>query len=223
MFNRWVRILIVIGMALSFTLQASSKNEELSASAAESQNVMDELDPFDPNVEKILEEFDQIYEEETGLDSHIDEESFFGIFKALKKKKVETCVRRECPVWVQVVKSTQTFYLYENGVLTATWKTSTGTPGRGTPNMDMHPNGRIYDRYTSTKFPGGNYMGLGNMPFAVFITGGFAIHGTAESNWKFLGRKASHGCIRIHPDNALYFNRLVRKVGVQWVWITVQE
>ena len=135
----------------------------------------------------------------------------------------ETCVREQCEVWAQVVRSTQTMYLYIRGQLQGTWKISSGIPGRGTPNFDKHPDGRIYDRYTSLKFPGGDYQGLGNMPYAVFISGGFAIHGTAQSNWKRLGSKASHGCIRIHPDNAYYFNRLVRQVGVRYTWITVQE
>ena len=142
--------------------------------------------------------------------------------KAFRKQKEETCVRKACPVWVQVVRSTQTLYLYENGIHTATWKVSTGK-GNGTPNMDMHPNGRIYDRYTSSRFPGGDYKNLGNMPYAVFIYGGFAIHGTAEVNWSKLGTKASHGCIRVHPDNGYKFNRLVRHYGVDYVWITVQE
>ena len=102
-------------------------------------------------------------------------------------------------------------------------------PHRGTPNFDKHPDGRIYNAYTSTKFPGGNYIvtvngkkvGLGNMPYAVFIRGGFAIHGTGTGNWPKLGRVASHGCIRIHPDNARLFNALVRQYGVSNTWITV--
>ncbi len=185
---------------------------------------VEELDPFDPNVEQLLEEFDQIYEQEMGISPNIKEVPDFSLFKNLVfQKSVETCVRKDCPIWAQIVKSTQTLYLYVNGELAATWKVSTGLPGSGTPNMDRNPNGRIYDRYTSNKFPGGNYRGLGNMPYAVFIQGGFAIHGTPESNWKKLGQKASHGCVRIHPDNAFYFNRLVRQNGIKNVWITIQE
>ena len=105
----------------------------------------------------------------------------------------------------------------------AVWPVSTGINGRNTPNFETHPNGRIYDRYTSKKFPGGDFNGLGNMPYAVFISGGFAIHGTGKGNWPKLGSRASHGCIRLHPDNALIFNRLVRKNGISEVWITVQD
>jgi len=113
-------------------------------------------------------------------------------------------------------------YVYINGSLQASWSVSTGMPGYGTPDFDKHPDGRIYDRYTSTKYPGGDWNGLGNMPYAVFIRGGFALHGTPRSNWSKLGRPASHGCIRMHPDNAYWFNRLVRQHGVSNVWITVQ-
>jgi len=59
------------------------------------------------------------------------------------------------------------------------------------------------------------------MPYAVFIEGGYAIHGTTRGNWSNLGRVASHGCIRLHPDNGQIFNVLVRRNGIRNVWVTV--
>jgi hypothetical protein len=176
-----------------------------------------EFDPFAPNAEELLNEFDVIYEMETGESAHIDD----GLSELAQ---TAGCSRLECPVWARVNKATQTLALYLNGnpQPLAVWPVSTGLPGHGTPNFDKHPDGRIYNRYTSTKFPGGDYKGLGNMPYAVFIKGGFAIHGTPAGNWPKLGRKASHGCIRVHPDNAHYFNQLVRAEGVRNVWITVE-
>ncbi|QLH48282.1 MAG: L,D-transpeptidase [Bacteroidota bacterium] len=38
-----------------------------------------------------------------------------------------------------------------------------------------------------------------------------------------MGKKASHGCIRLHPDQAKIFFELVRKVGIENTWITVLE
>ncbi|WP_291516584.1 L,D-transpeptidase [Bdellovibrio sp. ArHS] len=181
---------------------------------ADSQNVMDELNPFDPNIEKTLEEMDQLYFDETGSSPFI--ENLIGPMGP-------SCYRSSCKVWAQVSRSQQKMYLHIDGIHTYTWAVSTGAPGHGTPNFDTHPNGRIYDKYTSTKYPGGDYQGLGNMPYAVFISGGFAIHGTGTSNWKKLGTKASHGCIRVHPDNAYVFNRLVRQHGIYKTWITVHE
>lgn len=198
-------VILFAALAFSFTSFAQSSTE------------IEEINPHDPNIEQVLEEFDQIYEEEMGVPATINQ-PFYGLFNLSTKNN---CYRINCTVWAQIVKSSQTMYLYENGVHVYTWAVSTGVRG-STPNFDIHPNGRIYDRYTSTRYPGGNYRGLGNMPYAVFFKGGFAIHGTPEGNWKKLGTPASHGCIRLHPDNAYYFNRLVRQVGIRNVWITVQ-
>ena len=180
-------------------------------------NIIEELNPFDPNIEEKLKELDRVYEEETGLSSHLPDyggvEELFGM---------AGCYRASCPVWLRINRGTQSFTLYVYGNIQRTGLVSTGLPGYGTPAFDKHPDGRIYDRYTSTKYPGGDYMGLGNMPYAVFISGGVAVHGTPQGNWSKLGKRASHGCIRMHPDNGFVFNRLTRQYGIRNVWITVE-
>ncbi|HRO67932.1 MAG TPA: L,D-transpeptidase [Pseudobdellovibrionaceae bacterium] len=205
----------------SLFLIAAPAFAQFDAEEMESQNVMDELNPFDPNIERILDLYDAEYEAQTGEPAHIGEA--LDLFSNASKG----CYRNSCAVYAKVVKSEQKMYLYVNGSLKGVHATSTGTRGHTTPNFDTHPNGRIYDYYTSTRYPGGNYIDdsgrkLGNMPYAVFIRGGFAIHGTGRGNWSKLGRTASHGCIRIHPDNARVFNSLVRTYGVKNTWITVQ-
>lgn len=175
---------------------------------------LSELNPFAPDIQETLKAFDKVYEAQTGISPFVEEPLIQWI-------KDGDCYRASCAVWAHVSKADQTLTLYVNGEKTELWQVSTGLPGHGTPNFDKHPDGRIYDKYTSGKFPGGDYKGLGNMPYAVFIKGGFAIHGTPQKNWPLLGQKASHGCIRVHPDNGLIFNRLVRKYGVKNVWITV--
>lgn len=212
-------LLIVLLSATAFAEEgATTEPSHLSPEEiAETQENSSELDPFDPNVEQYLQEFDQVYEQETGIPAHINDSLKFNVFGSVG------CRRIECPIFVQIVKSTQRLYLYRDGQLIDTWLTSTGSAGHETPNLDKNPDGRIYDRYSSKKFPGGDYNGLGNMPYAVFIYNGFAIHGTPQSNWKYLGKKASHGCVRIHPDNAQYFNRLVREHGIRNVWVTIQD
>ena len=215
--------LLVMFCAAALAASACAKNE-LSAppatlaqapvvqQASSEDSALDELDPFAPNINDQLNAMDQAYEQATGESAHLPNLDFFST----------GCRREACAIWARVEKSEQKLYLYVNGEIQGVFDTSTGIPGRDTPNFDRHPDGRIYDRYTSTKFPGGDYNGLGNMPYAVFITGGFAIHGTGKSNWKKLGHVASHGCIRIHPDNAYVFNRLVRQYGVGNTWITVE-
>ena len=133
------------------------------------------------------------------------------------------CRQIQCQVWARISKKKQTLYLYEEGKLTDSFKVSTGMTGYETPLMDLRPNGPVYQKYTSKKFPGGDYNGLGNMPYVVFLRSGYGLHGTPRGNIPKLGHKASHGCIRLHPDNAKIFNELVRKVGLANTWITIEE
>jgi lipoprotein-anchoring transpeptidase ErfK/SrfK len=59
------------------------------------------------------------------------------------------------------------------------------------------------------------------MPHSVFFLGGYAIHGTYYV--KSLGRPASHGCVRLHPDNAAALFDLVRSAGMSNTQIIVSQ
>jgi hypothetical protein len=50
------------------------------------------------------------------------------------------------------------------------------------------------------------------MPWSMFFNGGIAIHGATPEEYIYLGRPVSHGCVRLHPENAkaLYENILAR-------------
>lgn len=135
----------------------------------------------------------------------------------------EACEGISCTIYAEIIKATQTMYLYIGGELVDSFPVSTGTKRYETPEMSLRPSGPIFTKYTSRKFPGGNYKGLGNMPYAVFIRGGYAIHGTTTGNFKHLGTPASHGCIRLHPDNAIIFQALVKRVGLEETWVTIKE
>jgi hypothetical protein len=126
-------------------------------------------------------------------------------------------------VWARVSKKTQLLKLYIDGNLVDSFKVSTGDKKHETPTLDQRPSGPIFNKYTSKKFPGGNYNGLGNMPYVVFVQGGYALHGTTQGNIPKLGKKASHGCVRLHPDNAKIFNEVVKAVGIENTWITITE
>jgi lipoprotein-anchoring transpeptidase ErfK/SrfK len=134
-----------------------------------------------------------------------------------------SCKQKLCKVWAHVSKARQRLFLYLDGALVDSFKVSTGDSKHETPSFDTKPNGLMFQKYTSKKYPGGNYNGLGNMPYVVFIRGGFGIHGTTVGNFKKLGTKASHGCIRLHPDNAKLFFELVKAAGSNDTWITVSE
>lgn len=135
-----------------------------------------------------------------------------------------TCRERECLLYVEVIKSRQVLLLTLDGELVDSFKVSTGLAGRyETPEMSLRPRGPIFKKYSSRTYPGGNYQGLGNMPYAVFLRGGYAIHGTTTGNFPKLGSKASHGCVRVHPDNAKLFNELVKRVGLENTWVLIRE
>lgn len=134
------------------------------------------------------------------------------------------CQGRDCILYIEIDKSKQLLYLDILGDRKDTFKVSTGKGKKyETPEMALNPQGPVFTKYTSKKFPGGNYEGLGNMPYAVFIKSGYAIHGTTRGNFGFLGSPASHGCIRLHPDNAKILNALVKTIGLRQTWVAVRD
>jgi lipoprotein-anchoring transpeptidase ErfK/SrfK len=58
------------------------------------------------------------------------------------------------------------------------------------------------------------------MPYSVFFHRGYAIHGTTEISK--LGRPVSHGCVRLHPDNARMLFELIRRYGGSATTIVVR-
>lgn len=131
--------------------------------------------------------------------------------------------QKQCKIWADVSKKDQRLYLYVEGELVDTFKVSSGDRKHETPHMDRRPSGPQFQKYTSKKYPGGNYSGLGNMPYVLFVQGGYGLHGTTIGNIKRLGTKASHGCIRLHPDNAKILFELVKAVGIENTWVTIRE
>lgn len=140
----------------------------------------------------------------------------------LAKKSTSDCRKGECSVYAEIDKSEQLMYVYVGGELQHSLQVSTGMRGHETPNLDLRPTGPVYEKYTSSKYPEGDYKGMGNMPYAVFLRGGYAIHGTTPGSFSKLGKKASHGCIRLHPDDAQVFYNLVNSIGLENTWVTVK-
>jgi hypothetical protein len=59
------------------------------------------------------------------------------------------------------------------------------------------------------------------MPYAIFYDGHYAIHGTLAIH--NLGRTASMGCTRLHPDNAKILFEMVKARGPQSLQVIVQR
>jgi lipoprotein-anchoring transpeptidase ErfK/SrfK len=93
------------------------------------------------------------------------------------------------------------------------WRVSTARPGYRTPVGKYRPT-RLERMWYSSKYENSP------MPYSIFFLGGYAIHGTYEV--KRLGRAVSHGCIRLHPDNARKLFSLVKSYGARNTVITIR-
>jgi lipoprotein-anchoring transpeptidase ErfK/SrfK len=121
--------------------------------------------------------------------------------------------RAEAGVLVQVDRASQTMAVSADGAYLYTWPVSTGRPGYGTPAGVFHPQ-RMAARWYSTVYYNAP------MPHAIFFYGGFAIHGTYDI--ARLGGPASHGCVRLHPNDAAVLFDLVQREGMHNTTIVVQ-
>lgn len=115
------------------------------------------------------------------------------------------------PAQAAVVEATidlseQRMYVYQNGFLRHSWAVSTARGGYVTPVGSYRPT-RLERIWHSRKYD------WSPMPYSVFFKGGYAIHGTEYV--KSLGRPASHGCVRLHPDNARTLFNLVQSAGAK--------
>lgn len=94
------------------------------------------------------------------------------------------------------------------------WQVSTAGKGYVTPIGSFTPT-RMHEMWYSKKYDNAP------MPHSVFFHGGYAVHATPYV--KRLGRPASHGCIRLHPDNAADFYELVQVFGPSNTRIDIVE
>ncbi|MBZ9935103.1 L,D-transpeptidase [Mesorhizobium sp. BR1-1-16] len=97
---------------------------------------------------------------------------------------------------------------------TYSWKISTGRKGFETPPGQFRPD-YIDELHHSTKYENAP------MPYSVFFNDGIAVHGTTEL--KRLGSPASHGCVRLDPQNAAVFFRAVADIGMERTAIIVEK
>jgi lipoprotein-anchoring transpeptidase ErfK/SrfK len=100
--------------------------------------------------------------------------------------------------------SEQKMFVSVDGSEDYAFDVSTGRKGYSTPTGSFGVE-RMYRKYHSIKYDGAP------MPYSIFFHKGFAIHGTTDI--KRLGTIASHGCVRLHPDNARSLFDLVKQAG----------
>ena len=107
----------------------------------------------------------------------------------------------QAAVVVTVDKSAQQLSVTVDGLQRYQWPVSTARWGYRTPNGTYRPQ-RLERKWFSRKYD------WSPMPYSIFFDGGYAIHGSYEISR--LGRPASHGCIRLHPENAALLFALVK-------------
>lgn len=115
-------------------------------------------------------------------------------------------------VSVRIDLSAQRMQVSIDGRSAYSWPVSTARPGYRTPTGTFHPI-RLERVWYSTIYDSAP------MPYSIFFSGGYAIHGTTEI--RNLGRPVSHGCVRLHPANAQTLFNLVRKYGSRSTLITI--
>ncbi len=111
----------------------------------------------------------------------------------------------EASVAVRIDISTQTMSVSVDGWPYARWRVSTARSGYWTPRGAYRPF-LLKRMHYSRKFDNSP------MPHSIFFKGGYAIHGTYYV--RSLGRPASHGCIRLAPDNAARLFGLIQQHGL---------
>ncbi len=135
-------------------------------------------------------------------------------FRAALLGAALTCLLPALPAAAGVVaridQGQQRMRVYVDGAPAFEWPVSTARRGFVTPN-GAYRVGRMATMWRSRKYHGSP------MPHAMFFRGGYAIHGTYATG--ALGRRASHGCIRLSPGHAATLFRLARNYGGEAVII----
>jgi len=115
---------------------------------------------------------------------------------------------------VSISKSQQRISVAVDGEEAYRWPVSTGRKGYSTPSGTYRPT-RLERQWYSRKYD------WAPMPWSVFFHRGYAMHGTTET--RNIGRPASHGCVRLRPDNASVLFSMVQRYGAKQTKVVVLD
>lgn len=121
--------------------------------------------------------------------------------------------RAQAEIFIAIDKSAQRMTVTVDGRPRYQWAVSTGTQG-GPPSGTFRPQ-RLERMWHSRTYD------WSPMPHSIFFHHGFAIHGTNYVSR--LGRRASHGCVRLHPANAATLFGLVKSRGMRSTTIVISD
>ncbi|HWK14188.1 MAG TPA: L,D-transpeptidase [Rhizobiaceae bacterium] len=117
-------------------------------------------------------------------------------------------------VVARVSISNQTMTVVQNGVVKHRWRVSTARKGKVTPR------GSWTAKWLSKNHRSSRYNNA-PMPYAIFYSGNFAVHGTNQTSR--LGRPASAGCVRLDTANAAKLYSIAQRVGLKNLRIVVSH
>jgi len=106
-------------------------------------------------------------------------------------------------VSIHIDLSTQTMHVQSSSG-NYSWRVSTARSGYVTPRG-------YYSAKSMQRMHYSKKYDMSPMPHSIFFRGGYAIHGSYATG--SLGRPASHGCIRLAPENAALLYKLVSAEG----------
>jgi len=152
----------------------------------------------------IQRQFKSIDDDETLIVSLLAKEKIVIAERIREQKALARKKAREKLIIAKVDISKQSMRVFNGDKLLYEWKVSTARRGYKTPLGNYKP---LYleKMHYSRKYNNSP------MPYSIFFNGGYAIHGTNAVS--HLGRRASHGCVRLHTKNAKTLYSLVRKYG----------
>jgi hypothetical protein len=109
-------------------------------------------------------------------------------------------------ILIEIDKSSQRMTVFQDGVQLYHWPVSTGLRAYDTPAGNFTPFRMEKDHFSRE-------WDDAPMPYSIFFTTkGHAIHGTEHT--RNIGRPASHGCVRLQPQNARMLFDLVKRTGM---------
>jgi lipoprotein-anchoring transpeptidase ErfK/SrfK len=136
-----------------------------------------------------------------------DTQTELSPLSAPPEQSLEATAPPASKVLVIIDKPTQKMKVFVDDVELYSWKVSSGLPGYATPSG-------TYTASSMNEIWYSKEWDDAPMPHAVFFTKkGHAIHGTQET--KKLGRPASHGCVRLAPEDARTLFALVKEKGLE--------
>ncbi len=130
----------------------------------------------------------------------------FGLFTASSAQAAK--------IEAHVDISQQKMKVYKNGRLKHVWAVSTARRGKVTPT------GSWSAKFLSKNHRSSRYNNA-PMPYSIFYSGNFAIHGTNQI--KRLGRPASAGCVRLHPEHARVLYNMTARAGLKNMRVRIKH